>query len=132
MTCKALAEKLKKFLNTVPLYSPFKIGQSIVIKINNCVFEIIKKNKGFQIKEGSNVKNNLVLEFKDDDSFQYLFGSKSLAEYGNRLVKISTQGRVTMNPGPFKDPMKSGFHRFIGYLKRTKGLQTYVCIIAVL
>lgn len=129
MTCKALGEQIKQFLIRVPLYSPFKVGQSIIITVENCVIEISKTPEGLDIKTVTNSDNKLVIKLKDEESFHILFDSKDLKEYGNKLVELATQGKIFMDPGPYTDPMKSGFHRFIGYLKKKKGIVTFRWII---
>ncbi|MFX1297637.1 MAG: hypothetical protein ACFFD2_22660 [Promethearchaeota archaeon] len=129
MVCNELGDKLKAFLEEIPLYSPFQIGQSIILKIDECILEVSKEKRGFQIIINPDFKEKLVLKFKDVKAFEYLFEAKDLIDYGNRLVTLSTQGKIIMDIGPFKNPMKRGFHRFISYLKKTGGLQTYICIV---
>ncbi len=131
MNCKELQIKLDEFFRKVPLYSPLKIGHSVIIRIGECSFEILKEEGGFLVNQNYESNNKLLIQFKDLDSFKYIFDAKNLKEYGSRLVHLATKGKVYMDPGPFEDPMKAGFYRFIGYLKKSRGLQTYVCIVPV-
>ncbi|NVM52881.1 MAG: hypothetical protein HWN66_04200 [Candidatus Helarchaeota archaeon] len=117
------------FLTRIPLHAPFRVAQCIVIETKDCMFEITKREKGLQIELVTSCEGKLVITINDVKSFQFLFGSKDLVEYGNRLVNLSTQGNITMDPGPYEDPMKSGFHRFIGYRKKAKGVETFRLII---
>jgi hypothetical protein len=124
-----MEELIKRFLKKIPLHSPFKIDQSIALKIADCIFEVIKKKEKVEVNRISNYENRLVLQFNDSESFQYLFTSNDIEDYGNRLVNLAIQGKIIMEIGPFENPMKYGFHRFIGYRKKIKGLELYQCII---
>jgi len=129
MISTELVELVGDFLKRVPLHTPFKLGQSIILQLNNSFLEVRKKKKEVQINPTTNSEKTLLLKFQDLESFKFLFSAQDLKEYGNRLVSIAVQGKIIMDPGPFQDPMRSGFHRFIGYLKKTKGLHTYACTI---
>jgi len=132
MNCMELQNQLQRFLRKVPLYSPLKTGHSIIIKVGTCSFEIAKSVKGFVVNENDISNKALILRFKNQNAFRFIFEARSLREYGGRLVALATDGQVVMDPGPFRDPMKAGFYRFIGYLRKSGGLQTYSCIVPVI
>ena len=129
MNCTELQELLKDFLQRVPLYAPFKIGQVIIVRVNECIFEVIKKGNKCEINKPSNYENQLILRLSDIESFKYLFQSRGLEEYGSRLVNLAVQEKINMDLGQYENPMKCGFHRFIGYRKKAKGLETYQWVI---
>ncbi len=129
MNCNELKELVKDFLQRIPLYAPFRNGQVIILKVNECSFEVVKKGNKFEINRTSNCENKLIIRLKDVESFKFLFQSQNLEDYGNQLVNLAIQEKITMDLGPFENPMKSGFHRFIGYRKKVKGLETYQCVI---
>lgn len=132
MTCENLEAKIRDFLIRVPLHSPLKTGQTVIIRVNECNLEIRKKlGNNFDVIQTLDCEDKLIITLKSMESFEYLFDSKTLLEYGNRLVEVSIRGAILLNPGPYKDPMLVGYHRFIGYRKPKKGLESYCWIIPV-
>ncbi|MHA1265388.1 MAG: hypothetical protein ACTSRS_09160 [Candidatus Helarchaeota archaeon] len=115
----------------MPLHAPFKQDHTLIIKLQDCMIELSKKQHKLHIAPTNSCENKLVIIFKDIQSFEYLFSSKNMSDYSNRLVKIATEGKVMMDPGPYRNPMLSGFHRFIGYCQKKKGLQTFCWMIPI-
>lgn len=132
MDCQKIIDAYKVLFSRIKKLKPFK-DDSIFIKVENCIINIIKRESqlSIDIANLNDRKEEMMIIFADFPTFQKILSSEDLNEYGERLLYAVLDRKVLLDPGTIKKATDSGFYKLLSRSREKKHIRIFELTIPV-